>query len=177
MEKSTSKKSNQESKQLTRECIRTALIYLLKDTPFEHITVTSIIQRAGVSRAGFYRNYSSKEAVLDELAQITYEGLATFIMDKKYESDPHRWYLDLFQLIQDHAKSFELLIQIQIPKEYLFRIETPLKQLMTNRSTKEYYRYIATASSLKEIILEWFLKGMKESPEEMADFFVELYHS
>ena len=48
--------SNQESKQLTRECIRTALLQLLKNESFENITITSINKRAGLSRAGSYRN-------------------------------------------------------------------------------------------------------------------------
>lgn len=73
----TLKRLNQESNQITRECIQTGLLELMALETFDHITVTSIIQRAGVSRGGFYRNYKSKEEVLqetpEEMAEILTE--------------------------------------------------------------------------------------------------------
>ena len=48
-----------------RECITSALFSLMEKYPFEEITVTDIINKAGVSRMGFYRNYSSKENVVE----------------------------------------------------------------------------------------------------------------
>lgn len=41
---------NKESNKITRECVETALIQLMKTKPFEAITITDIVQRAGVSR-------------------------------------------------------------------------------------------------------------------------------
>ena len=60
--------ANTESNRLTREAIRTGLIMLMHNNKYDRITVTDIIKRAGVSRSGFYRNYQSKEEVLDEVA-------------------------------------------------------------------------------------------------------------
>lgn len=68
IKKENMRKSNQESKSLTRQYIKTALLYLMKETTYDKITVTAIINRAGVSRAGFYRNYSSKEEVLEDIS-------------------------------------------------------------------------------------------------------------
>ena len=42
--------SNDASKKKTRECICTALVLLLKDTPYEKISVSAIIEKSGVSR-------------------------------------------------------------------------------------------------------------------------------
>ena len=49
-----------------RDCITKALFQLLKNNEFEEISVSDIIKRAGVSRMGFYRNFSSKENVVEE---------------------------------------------------------------------------------------------------------------
>ena len=49
-----------------RDCITKALFQLLKNNEFEDISVSDIIKRAGVSRMGFYRNFSSKENVVEE---------------------------------------------------------------------------------------------------------------
>ena len=53
--------NNKESNQLTRECLQLALIHLMAEQPYEKITVSEIVRRAGVSRTAFYRNYTDKE--------------------------------------------------------------------------------------------------------------------
>ena len=49
-----------------RKCITEALFSLLEKHDFEDISITDIIKKAGVSRMGFYRNYSSKEDVIEK---------------------------------------------------------------------------------------------------------------
>ena len=56
--------SNQESNRLTRECLQTALIYLMNEKPFEQIHISELARRSGVSRTDFYRNYTCKEDFL-----------------------------------------------------------------------------------------------------------------
>lgn len=174
--KTALKMSNLESRQFTRECIQTALLRLMQDTTFEKITVTAIINRSGVSRAGFYRNYASKEEVLQEMAQITYEGLTAFITDEKYTTNTYQWYLDFFNAAQDNAELFKLLIHAKVPHEYLFHAESSFLQLFANQTAKEHYHSIAIGSALKEITLDWFSHGRPESPEEMASLFMEMFH-
>ena len=52
--------SNEESNRLTRECLCTAMMRLMSTTPPERITISEIIELAGVSRMAFYRNYGTK---------------------------------------------------------------------------------------------------------------------
>ena len=44
--------------------ISRALIKLMEQMPFSDITVTDIVQTAGVARASYYSNFESKEEVL-----------------------------------------------------------------------------------------------------------------
>ena len=173
---STLQMYNQESRQLTRECIQTALLRLLQGRTFEKITVTSIIKLSGVSRAGFYRNYASKEDVLQEIVYSAYERLTEFITAEKYKNNTYQWYLDLFQAAHDNSELFKLLIQAKVPHEYIFHAESFFQQLFAHQTAKERYRTIAVGNALKEIILDWFSHGMKESPEEMASLFMEMFH-
>ena len=62
--------SNKESNRLTRECLQTALIYLMGQKPFDKISISEIVRRSGVSRTAFYRNYNSKEEVLNETCNV-----------------------------------------------------------------------------------------------------------
>lgn len=49
-----------------KECIVTALIELMKIKPYNSISITDIANRAGVSRMAYYRNYVSKDDILNK---------------------------------------------------------------------------------------------------------------
>ena len=60
----------------TRALLRQALVELIEDRGFDHVTVGELASRAMVSRAAFYRNYRDKydlvEQVFDEaMAEMT----------------------------------------------------------------------------------------------------------
>ena len=59
--------SNEESNHLTRECLCTAMMRLMSNTPLDRITIAEIVELAGVSRMAFYRNYGTKEALAKSL--------------------------------------------------------------------------------------------------------------
>lgn len=46
------------------ECITQSLFRLMKRKPYNKITVTDLVQEAGVSRNSFYRNYQSTEEII-----------------------------------------------------------------------------------------------------------------
>ncbi len=58
------KLNNEESNYVTREAIRDALYLLMKRKSFQEIKISKIIERSGVSRSAFYRNYKTKEEIL-----------------------------------------------------------------------------------------------------------------
>ena len=79
--------NNKESNQLTRECLQLSLMHLMSDQPYEKITVSEIVRRAGVSRMAFYRNYTDKEDILHELGNKLVESIARIRrkLQHKYE--------------------------------------------------------------------------------------------
>jgi len=48
----------------SKQWMADALLILIKDTPYNQISVTDITEKAGVSRLTFYRNFESKEDIL-----------------------------------------------------------------------------------------------------------------
>ncbi len=60
-------KTNQEINQLTKEAIETALLFLLQTKELGKITISELAAKAGVSRNAFYRNYKSKEEILETI--------------------------------------------------------------------------------------------------------------
>ena len=53
-----------EANALTKECIVTALLRLMKVKSYSSISITDITNLAGVSRMAYYRNYKSKDDIL-----------------------------------------------------------------------------------------------------------------
>ena len=70
--------SNQEANQITRESIETALLHLMDNKDLPQISISELVRKAGVSRNAFYRNYKSKEEILE----LAYERASQQWMDK-----------------------------------------------------------------------------------------------
>ena len=51
----------------TKRCLKTALIDMLAQEDFEHISITELCRRAEVSRITFYSHYNDKYALLDDV--------------------------------------------------------------------------------------------------------------
>lgn len=73
--------SNKEINQLTRESIETALLFLLEKKEMRQISISELVRKAGVSRNAFYRNYKSKEEILE----LAYERTSQQLMDKWHQ--------------------------------------------------------------------------------------------
>lgn len=177
VKKDNLKKSNQESKSLTREYIKTALILLLKEKPFEKITVTSIIERAGVSRAGFYRNYGSKEEVLDDFCSSVYHQMASYFMDERYTDNPELLYTNIFKKAKENQEMLQLILHVFISNNYYIDRSLYIQRFYNPQTSKDYYFAIANLQARRSILMEWIQSGMKESPKEMADILIELFHT
>ena len=171
------KMSNMESNLFTKECICTALLSLMATETFDHITVTSIINRAGVSRGGFYRNYKAKEDVLEEICEELFQYILDFITEHDLYENTKKWYEDLFRSIAENAEIFQLLIKAQVPRNIVLKFDEGLilQKLQRNDSPMVQYRAAAIGRALTEVVVIWFRNGMQESPEEMAEMLLKLF--
>ena len=170
------KMSNMESNLFTKECICTALLSLMATETFDHITVTAIINRAGVSRGGFYRNYKSKEDVLEEICEDIFQYILDFMTGHDLYDNPKKWYEDLFRSIAENAEIFQLLIKAQVPRNIVLKFDEGLilQKLQKDDSPMERYRAAAIGRALTEVVVIWFRNGMQESTEEMAEMLLKL---
>ena len=60
---------------IAQESMTEALFQLMSQKPFSEITITELVEKAGVARATYYRNYSSKE---DIIKQFIYDCQSAF---------------------------------------------------------------------------------------------------
>ena len=102
--------NNKESNQLTRECLQLSLMHLMRSricllytspSPYEKITISEIVRRAGVSRTAFYRNYTDKEDILHELGDEIIKRIAEISEKPELHENPHLWFEDIFRAVKN----------------------------------------------------------------------------
>lgn len=156
-----------------RGSITNALFALMREKSISDVQITELVNRAGVARASFYRNYDSKEDVLitlirDALEQFRgeiytdqgsfycYENvLLSFQYFQKYRSD----ILDLCR----SGFSFTLL-------EELNRFHESVAGTMASSSMERYQLY-AYIGALLNTGLVWLSEDTRTGPEDIAHYF------
>ena len=103
-----------ESNLETRNCIKTALIKLLKTEKYEDIRMTDIIQKSGVSRTGVYNNYKSKDEIMLEIYQKPLEEVF-FTLNDSINANIE-W---IFQTAHHHRTALKTLIDAGLAHHFL----------------------------------------------------------
>ncbi|MBP5417994.1 MAG: TetR family transcriptional regulator [Clostridiales bacterium] len=165
---------NRQINQVTRESLSIALIYLMNEKPFEKISITELVDRAGVSRTAFYRNYESKEELLSEIGKSLITRIHELNGKESSGKLSYEWYLELFKTIKEHKESFLLFTNANLTAKMLFNRSTFVDVVFPSSESTERYRLIAEEGATQNVINTWFSEGMKESPEEMAELCANL---
>lgn len=165
------KMSNQESNKITKESIETALIMLMKEKKFEDITITEIIEKAGVSRSGYYRNYKYKEDVLLEIFNKLLEEIMKAIIPILSEDnvDTEKCYEVLFKKVKDNKDLFLIIIQANLEQKFQKTIEEKLTLNLSETERKEKYTILSWSGGTCNVMFEWLKDRMVEKPEELAE--------
>lgn len=165
--------SNEESKRLTKECLQTALIYLMAEKPFDRITITELVRRSGVSRTAFYRNYTCKEDILSELSDDITSAISKSLTGEEYALDPQKWYVAFLGEIKKNSKLFGLLLQTNMIDGIFDRIRIAVREAYSGSADMKY-RFEAVIGAQISIFIEWFKSGMTESEDYIAGLCVKI---
>lgn len=166
--------SNEESNKLTRECLQSALFLLLEKKPLEKIKVTEIVERAGVSRTAFYRNYETKENLLADLCEKIITNVTNGIKDFS-NSNKYEWFINAFQTVKNNLVNVSGILQADLLKKF-FEKGSPFEKVFLKAFTSFNYKSIAFLGGISQIMFYWIISGTKESVEEMAKICMEIYN-
>lgn len=174
--------SNKETNRLTREAICTALVMLIREQPFEKITVTDIVKRAGVSRTAYYSNYSSKQDILTELVdslifEINQELLPYTNEQNGKAKEPEKFITILFQVLSKQRDIYKTLIDASFQHIILERLTDTLQSNITDKSEENLYRAYFNAGALYNIFTKWMQSGSATPIDEMTRICLKIYHT
>ena len=104
------KRFNQENKAITRESIEISLLQLLEKKDLKKITISELVERAGVSRAAFYRNYGSKEEILKSVFESSIAKITKSLDGYNLKTDLYQVWVYLLKEVKKEAKIISLAI-------------------------------------------------------------------
>lgn len=167
--------SNEESNRITRECIETALIQLLEEKSLDRITVTDIVKRAGVSRSAYYRNYCSKEDILNGMLEALVEKICDQ-MNAQLSAGKWREYWDtLFNSVKKISDLYMTLLKAGLGSTILDGINRATLSQVPADDLRGRYRLLFWNGAIYNILTEWVRSGMQQDPSEMAEICVSLH--
>lgn len=165
--------SNEESNKITRECLRISMIKLMDKKDFEKISITEIAKNAGVSRTAFYRNYETREALVEDICQNLFAELKSSVSGERYRTDRKAWYTVFFKTIKENSEYFQIYLNAHLQFGELFVLES----VYPPSTRLEHYANSVKEGAFLRVLKDWFNGGMQESPEEMGEICEKLIYN
>ena len=169
----------------SRRLLINALLELMKDHPYNKISVAHIAEKSGVARPTFYLHFHSKDdlliAYIDEMFEKFYAEIDGYITQRK-DADPVIATI-MFRQWSDNAEFAHFLVQTDIDslmldqfKNYIARV---VERFMTAHSVQNkagllpyVVDFLAGASFM--VIKRWVREGLVETPEVMGELYASL---
>lgn len=160
-----------------KDDIADAYVALLFLKNSDQISIRELAEKAGVSRMSYYRNFRTKEAILDyklsKALQKIYDG-AHFMDPAKREPI----LLEEFQYIADNRDFLRMINERgKISLLYKWWDFFAQKFLAEHDPTANPYEYAFYSGASINVIIRWIEGGLKESPKQMAEYFDALIAS
>lgn len=169
IKKNVSPMSNEGRNAYVIKHLTEAFLLLLAKKPLEDISVSELVNTAGVGRASFYRNYKCKEDILkahldtlfhewtDEFEKKDGLRLSEQVRTMIAHFEKHR---DFYKLLNDRGLTYLL-------KDVIIGICGPKPEY----EKAQAYATAFVAYTLYGWIDVWFQRGMMETADEIAELF------
>jgi AcrR family transcriptional regulator len=154
-----------------KDYITQAYVALLKEKLPEEISISDLCKKAGVSRMSFYRNFETKESIIENRIKGDLEKLYsnTLVMDVTSRGPI---LLNEFQYIADNYDFYRALYDRGLTG-YLYKWWDYYARLFLQNfdPTANPYEYAFYSGASINVIIRWISGGLVETPEQMARYF------
>ncbi len=157
----------------TKKAISYALKDLLKERPFNKITVNDIAKNCNINRQTFYYHFIDKEDLIEWICKEEMSG----VLEKQKEDIPwQEKFLAVFMLMQKEkvfVTNIYHSVSLEILRQNLYRLVYPIIYKEIDKISKadnlleqdkvfitDFYKYAFVA-----IVLEWIKNDMVEEPQ------------
>lgn len=157
-------------KHVVKEYYTTALFALLKKKPYQDISISDLVTKSGASRASFYRNYESKDQIVDE-----YLSEAIGEIFRRHTLNAENMRIEVTRCFEEIYAQREVL-RILANAGLLNKIDdliylNTVKQINDLEVLNNKYQPFFFAGASAALIKAWVQFDFHETPEEMSDIF------
>lgn len=165
--------------------LQQALILLLYEADFDHISVSKICQTAGVNRSTFYAYYDNQYDLLEEaydyLVELFRAEFATYqaaVSPNEDQSLVSEQYLKPYlQFVRDHARIYRIYLTHQRDFHHQDRFDQLVANIFRPRYQKhgvmdeEKIRYMSSffMAGITQVISRWLRRDCHEDIDEMVE--------
>ena len=154
---------------LTKNYIFQALYDLLSRRNINEINVSEICEKAGVSRMSFFRNFKSKE----DLVNKSLEKILTTLKEDLSKQEQINQYVvtcEIFKTALKYTKISQAIKNSDYIDKFISSIGEQLFTFSPDDKINPTKKYVPIFyfSALAGVLAMWINNGAKESPEEMA---------
>ncbi|MBQ6058604.1 MAG: TetR/AcrR family transcriptional regulator [Clostridia bacterium] len=165
------RKHSAESNTLVRDCLKTALLTLMKERSYKDLSVSELCRKAGVSRMAFYRNYRIINDLFREAAEDLNSEIVHALGSPFREGTGSEWYEQTFQLIQTRKEEVSIMLQEDLRFTWM-QIINALAVHDPDFPTEKKIQRLIWCGGFENIVAHWLSHGTTESPKEMAAYCV-----
>ncbi|MGT2803013.1 TetR/AcrR family transcriptional regulator [Streptococcus henryi] len=160
---------NLENRSLTRESIETALLFFMETKQLSQITISELVKKAGVSRNAFYRNYHSKEDILEDMLKQTVRRVGRGLKQFDLKTQTYQAWLYLLKEARKEAHVLALIFKNHC-EELLNRVVTKRITAYQRYKQKHVITYSNAfwSSGIISILRNWVADNMRISEEDLA---------
>ncbi|WP_411047611.1 TetR/AcrR family transcriptional regulator [Treponema primitia] len=174
----------------SRACIVEALLRLMESIPYTKISVSDIIEKAGVSRQTFYRHYEGKDDVIRKILENCFAPFDLRIrIPIASAEDAHKDHVyamsQLLEKLARHGKTLKIMLNSEaepLVYQYGKKWETNLINLSKGKMTpqeKIFFRYMIlfSSSGVTQVICDWIKNDMPIPVEKLIEWLIETHRA
>ena len=171
---------NTKDNKTVNKTIRTAFLELLSEKPYVDITVTDIVNKAGVARISYYRHFSSVndivDCITDELASRFVKNVITIVGS----NDKQLWIstlIDFFEFTGEKGNKYFKRISQSNMSVIFIRVTEKLKLINISHvgdTLDSKYNLAGKLGFIESVARHWISSGMTETPRQMAEYIAEI---
>lgn len=142
----------------TLNCIKSALLTLMEQKKYDNISMTEIIQKSGVSRAGVYYNYKCKDEILLDIIREPVDEAISCLTDSIFDNMEM-----VFRIGEKYKSSFSAVLSAGLEHEFLTRMNKHYEN-----ETNSFY-FTMWNGMIYNAFIEWARAGMPGGVETAID--------
>ncbi len=157
-----------------KECLRDSFFSLLNEKSAEKISISEIVNLAGLSRMSFYRYYQTKDDIVRQYIEDTFQDFMGKLRNKP-AGDSQAPATLLFRFFRSNKSRITILIEQRLFHLFFESFSRFLQESnlvvdsepsIPKKNQHYYYQYVS--GGILNLVEGWMRGDMKESDEEMA---------